>query len=1094
MNILVVSQCSKRALTETRRILDQFAERKGERTWQTAITLQGLETLRSMLRKTARRNTAVACHWIRGRNHSELMWIVGDASQFNAEGAVPTNITMRNILRTRDENDWHTAEEIRLISSLAALLHDLGKSSRAFQEKLTARKAVADPLRHEWVSVRLLEAFVDGGSDKDWLQQLASINDVATEKTFLQNLLSRVHRDGIDSGVAQPFKQLKNAPLAQLICWLILCHHRLPVQRGARKDFHPRILKYLPVSFLPPWNSSRLEDSENKVVEKCWQFPAGLPLQSTEWQKRASQLATKVLESPQFLSQLSWVDNSFLAHLSRLCLMLADHYYSSLPARNHSENRRKGILYANTDRRTGHVNQTLDEHLTGVAHNAGRIMRILSRLENYLPRIARHKGFKRRSADRRFQWQDKAFDVAVSLREKSSQQGFFGINMASTGCGKTLANGRIMYGLANPVKGARFSIALGLRVLTLQTGEAYRERLGLGPDDLAVLVGESAVRQLFEIGKESAFGEVELQKHGSESLEGLLPDNSYVRFEGSTEDNPLNRWLDNTPDLKSLVNAPILVSTIDHLVPATESIRGGHQIAPMLRLLTSDLILDEPDDFGLEDLPALTRLVHWAGMLGSRVLLSSATLPPALIKGLFQAYSKGRGIFQMNRGLPGQALNICCAWFDEHTSKPAEHGDVDAFMKTHQDFVEKRLARLGQAEVRRKAVIREVSVTGKEETLVHKEFARQLLPLAYDLHRRQHSVDPRTGKKVSFGLIRMANIDPLFDVAREILETGADAPYFIHLCPYHSQHPLIVRSTIEQTLDHLLNRSKPYQIFDDPSLQKYLRSNKEQEQIFIVLATAVAEVGRDHDYDWAIVEPSSMRSIIQLAGRVRRHRPGPCNDLNVYLLDTNIKGLKGKSPAFCRPGFEDKRHALESHNLQDILEPEDIARIDAGPRIRPRPALNPSKSLVDLEHARLAELMLGGPSADKPVTLWWETPAALCGELQRVQPFRDDPEGHRRFFLEPDEELASFDYMRFEPDAKPSSQGNLFQKIDFAFGPRIGVFAVPKYLDAVDSFSSQLDMDPVECARRFGFVDLSKRAMDSQGWLHHQQIGMRSRK
>ena len=39
----------------------------------------------------------------------------------------------------------------------------------------------------------------------------------------------------------------------------------------------------------------------------------------------------------------------------------------------------------------------------------------------------------------------------------------------------------------------------------------------------------------------------------------------------------------------------------------------------MLRLLTSDLVLDEPDDFGLEDLPALCRLVNWAGMLGSRI-------------------------------------------------------------------------------------------------------------------------------------------------------------------------------------------------------------------------------------------------------------------------------------------------------------------------------------------------------------------------------------------------------------------------------------------------------------------------------------------
>ena len=41
MNILLVSQCDKGALTETRRILDQFAERRGDRTWQTPITRAG---------------------------------------------------------------------------------------------------------------------------------------------------------------------------------------------------------------------------------------------------------------------------------------------------------------------------------------------------------------------------------------------------------------------------------------------------------------------------------------------------------------------------------------------------------------------------------------------------------------------------------------------------------------------------------------------------------------------------------------------------------------------------------------------------------------------------------------------------------------------------------------------------------------------------------------------------------------------------------------------------------------------------------------------------------------------------------------------
>ena len=97
MNVLLVSQCDKRALAETRRILDQFAERCGERTWQTPITQAGLDTLRRLLRETARKNTAVACHWIRGQDHSELVWIVGDARRFNTEGAVPTGADLARV-------------------------------------------------------------------------------------------------------------------------------------------------------------------------------------------------------------------------------------------------------------------------------------------------------------------------------------------------------------------------------------------------------------------------------------------------------------------------------------------------------------------------------------------------------------------------------------------------------------------------------------------------------------------------------------------------------------------------------------------------------------------------------------------------------------------------------------------------------------------------------------------------------------------------------------------------------------------------------------------------------------------------------------
>ncbi|MCE1251291.1 MAG: CRISPR-associated endonuclease Cas3'', partial [Comamonadaceae bacterium] len=236
MNVLFVAQCTKNALTETRRILDQFAERRGERTWQTPITQAGLDTVRKLLRQSARKNTAVACHWIRGRDHSELLWVVGDARQFNDQGAVPTHTTARNVLRTEDENAWHHLPLMTALAALAALLHDLGKATQAFQDRLrNPGLRERNHYRHEWVSVRLFQAFVGGDGDAAWLQRLATCADEpeADAKSFealwLDHADGRLLRDGLDEPQAAqhlPFAQLP--PLAQAVAWLVFTHHRLP--------------------------------------------------------------------------------------------------------------------------------------------------------------------------------------------------------------------------------------------------------------------------------------------------------------------------------------------------------------------------------------------------------------------------------------------------------------------------------------------------------------------------------------------------------------------------------------------------------------------------------------------------------------------------------------------------------------------------------------------------------------------------------------------------------------------------------------------------------------------------------------------------
>jgi len=42
MMVIFVSECEKKALKRTRRVLDAFANRIGRNTWQTVITQEGL--------------------------------------------------------------------------------------------------------------------------------------------------------------------------------------------------------------------------------------------------------------------------------------------------------------------------------------------------------------------------------------------------------------------------------------------------------------------------------------------------------------------------------------------------------------------------------------------------------------------------------------------------------------------------------------------------------------------------------------------------------------------------------------------------------------------------------------------------------------------------------------------------------------------------------------------------------------------------------------------------------------------------------------------------------------------------------------------
>lgn len=987
MIVTFISQCDKKAINRTRRVLDAFANRIGDNTWQTVITEDGLLAVKQLLRKTVTKNTAVSCHWIRSRSRSELVWIVGNRNKFNKEGVVPVNSTKKSILHNEWEDGWENLQVISLASSIAGLFHDFGKANNLFQDKLNPRikTKLSEPYRHEWVSLRLFQAFVGSSDDKEWLQKLATAN-IGTEKEVLTSII----KDSEHSCYNDPFAQMPS--FAKFVAWLIVSHHRLPVYNGEHEPDLKQAKDWFSM-FDASWNSTNHKNTDwtHEDKSKNWTFSLGTPLVSKTWNQKAKELSKRALNCQQLLSH-DWLNQTFVMHLSRLVLMLSDRYYSAQDNTDKSKSWQDSsyLAYANTDKNK-QLKQQLDEHNLAVAHYAFKFARQLPRFRSELANLGLKqsliKGLNTKTDNKQsFTWQDTAYALAKKLQEKANEQGFFGINMASTGKGKTIANARIMYGLADEDKGCRFSIAMGLRTLTLQTGKALTDNRLLDSDEVATMIGSQAVQKIFNGATNSQTIDNPFVVLGSESLE--QEDDFDIIYDYSSYDGLLKTWFDSRPKIQKMLHTPVLVSTIDHLTPATEGVRGGKQIAPMLRLLTADLILDEPDEFGLDDLPALTRLVNWAGMLGAKVLLSTATMPPALAYALFSAYQAGRKSFD-EAVKPHQSQKpIVCAWFDEFGCVDSQSSDFQTFRKQHDQFIDKRLNHLEkEALILRKAKLIDIANTMKQTPI--QNLADTIQSHAIILHNNHHQQHP-TGKKVSIGVVRIANIKPLVATAQALFSKPAPTNYTIHYCVYHSQFTLAQRSLIEEKLDSVLNRKNITQLFDFPEIKKVISTATEQNHLFIVLATSVAEVGRDHDYDWAIAEPSSMRSLVQLAGRIQRHRQQTPTSENMYILRKNYKALVGESPAYTRPGYESKNRHLVSHDLNEILEPIQYQKVNAKPCIKSTTLHKPPyRNLITMEHVAFGQKLLGLYDESDNASLWWATHNTWCAELQRRQHFRN---------------------------------------------------------------------------------------------------------
>lgn len=987
MMVIFSSQSEKKALRTTRRILDTFADRIGHDTWRTVITEEGLSTVKMLLRKQATKNTAVSCHWIRSRNKSELLWIVGNRDKFDEQGRVPVHATQKDFQHSEWENPWDYMPQLKAITALAALLHDWGKANDAFQKMLVSskQKDQKDPYRHEWISCKLIMGLVDeaGGGEDDnaWLRRLQSWD--FDEKTILQKL-----KQGKDTMNAS----LKGLPpFAAGICWLIMTHHRMPRLQKDLEKYKANERN----SFSEMLSAVGSQWGYQKDTSGNVSFSQGLLKDSMIWAKQVKKWAGRLLETQNPVPSLALRP---LLYYARLSLMMGDYYASSQKAQENWQGNNE--LYAKSGK-DGQMGQKLDEHLVGVAAQA---LKILNRLPQFSGRMeaARDIRLLRKQSPKPFAWQDRAVEKIKAFRREHTSEmdvGWFIVNMASTGCGKTLANAKIMQAISEAGNSLRYILALGLRSLTLQTGTEYRTRIGLGKDELAVLIGDSAIKDLYEESQRAKQDMADMDWK-EDLLDGDL------QYWDTLQDDFLNIFFDesrpSSSKHKAFLFKPVLVATIDHIVPAVETIRGGKYMLPFLRLMSSDLVIDEVDDFDVKDLMAISRLVHLAGMLGRSVAISSATLPPDLVEGLFCAYQKGRACY--GEFLQQKSRTIC-VWCDEFRTSVSEIQSsesveaVQEYREWHKKYVDKRTKALETQIVKRKAYIVPIPEEYRAlETVEERNAAYfgKMLEAAISLHRAHHMTDKASGKRVSFGLIRMANITPCVYLSLFLLQASCPSDCSLKVMTYHSRQTLLLRHEQEQYLDQVLNRkgvSQSVISITEPNLRRHIDGAASSDILFITVATPVEEVGRDHDFDWAVVEPSSYRSIIQLAGRILRHRILTQNIAvpNLAIMQYNLNGMTDRQVVFSRPGYETgERYPLESHDMKMLVdEPELSEKVDAVPRIQKPMVLEPKRRLIHLEHQVLQDfkdMSVVGPAhlhgyLDE---YWW-----LTAIPQQLNPFRE---------------------------------------------------------------------------------------------------------
>lgn len=928
MLVVFIDNGKNKNRSAVRTILDSYAMRVSPDTWSTNITSEGLETVYRILRKNMTKNTFVLCYVVRKRR-LQLLWSIGE--KYGVYDSVyPVGSTGKKPVSLSVKSD--VFELMKIVTALSGLFHDLGKYTLAFQKKLKKASKEADLYRHEVISYKVLETIVamSGGQDDDWIDFL--LNKKIVKSSFMSAYKGRLKN--IDDFLSLP-------PLAEFIGIVILSHHKLAyTDNNDNEMIELRTLKdYWDFFCLKDGYYNEGSDQVYDDYEKIKEF---FPFDIAPYKKRLRRWlgrAKVVLADIEALKQEeNYGKLRRVLFFSRLALIQGD-YYVSAEGEDTTYPESKVIANLNVDKK---AKQSVIEHLCRVCDSS---LDYLYRMHytNVFDRGAVNTALLEKQSPPMYSWQDKAVS-RIKSKNSNNDSAFFVVNMASTSTGKTMANAKIMKALAGDAP-LRYNCCLGLRSLTLQVGESYMKDIGLSKSDYCVLVGTDIAGRV----------------HEQDDSKNISSDISldYVEDLSVAELQELKRFVfsNDTYKMKALLSKPVVVSTLDYFMDSVETVKGGRYIIPVLRLMHSDLVIDEIDLFDYKGLVSISRLIYLAGFFGRNVVISSATVIPDIAKSLYRSYSKGVADYNNSATYQKKCVSLIC---DEFRSVVYDD-QAAGFDGVYDSFCINRVRSLGSSIVKRKAKIIDNYSFDREE------YYESIVSSIIELHRHFKIKDIPSGKNVSFGAVRFGNIKNVVDFAL-FLEGASLASQGIELrfIVYHSRFPMIIRHSIEKYLDSVLVRKYEYSnthVFEDSVVRGVIDNTMSPDVVFVVICSPAEEIGRDHDFDWGITEPTSIMSLIQFSGRVLRHRilKDDIGYSNIYIMNHNLNQFDGNDVVYSRPGYEQisNEYRLRVHDFKTLTKDIRLTRrIDSKPRLVKNMILKPNDSLIDLEHFTMEQALM----------------------------------------------------------------------------------------------------------------------------------------